>query len=98
MLVDTLVNNEELLDYFVNASTVQRFIDNTSDQGVTTMNFSRPSARKVRYILSNQELCLRKLLKIPEQRAQLLIETTDFSVDMYDFISEKNAERQRCHI
>lgn len=89
-----LSNNEELLDYFVNASTVQRFIDNISDQGPeeATMNFFKAICScKGSQILSNQELCLRKLLKIPEQRAELLIETTDFSVDMYDFISEKNA-------
>jgi hypothetical protein len=87
-----LSNNEELLDKFVDDDVVDSFIDNIQERGpeYSTMDFFHAICScKGRQILSNQELCLKKLLHDGETRIQLMVETTTFPVEMFDFTREQ---------
>ena len=83
-----LSNNEELLDQFVDDDTVDNFIDNIQEKGPehSTMDFFKAICScKGHQILSNQELCLKKLLHDGKTRHQLMVETTVFPCEMFDY-------------
>ena len=87
-----LSNNEELLDRFVDHETIESFIGNIQEKGPesATMDFFRAICScKGHQILSNQELCLRKLLHDSDKRIQLCVETTVFPVEMFDFVDNR---------
>ena len=94
-LATLLSNNEELLDKFVDDETVKSFIRNIQEKGpesATMEFFTAICSCKGKQILSNQELCLKRLLRDKKKRVELMIETTSFSVEMFDYVKNNRKE------
>ena len=90
-LATLLSNNEELLDKFVDDETVKSFIRNIQEKGpesATMVFFKAICSCKGKQILSNQELCLKRLLRDKKKRVELMVETTTFSVEMFEYVKK----------
>jgi hypothetical protein len=92
-LLGTLLNNnEDLLDKFVNEETVRRFEKNIATRGpeATTMKFFRQICScNGKSIMSNQELCLTRLLETKESREQLLPSTCTLDTVAFDWVKSR---------